>query len=43
MSFLISFIGVVFEAGNEMRETIWSDFVAEQKWKMERKMSGFSS
>ena len=27
---LINFIGVNFEAGNETREKIWSDFVAEQ-------------
>ena len=30
-SFLINFIGVIFEAGNETREKIWSDFGAEQK------------
>ena len=32
--FLINFIWVIFEAGNETREKIWSDFVAEQnkKW-----------
>ena len=29
--FLINFIGVIFEAGNETREKIWSDFGAEQK------------
>ena len=29
--FLINFIGVNFEAGNETREKIWSDFDAEQK------------
>ena len=28
---LINFIGVTFEAGNETREKIWSDLVAEQK------------
>ena len=28
--FLINFIGVIFEAGNETREKIWSDFGAEQ-------------
>ena len=28
--FLINFIGVIFEAGNETSEKIWSDFVAEQ-------------
>ena len=35
--FLINFIGVIFEAGNETREKIWSDFGAKQKWKAERK------
>ena len=30
MFFLINFIGVIFEAGNETREKIWSDFGAEQ-------------
>ena len=29
--FLINFIGVIFEAGKETREKIWSDFGAEQK------------
>ena len=29
--FLINFIGLNFEAGNETREKIWSDFGAEQK------------
>ena len=29
--FLINFIGVIFEAGNETHEKIWSDFCAEQK------------
>ena len=29
--FLINFIGVIFEAGNETREKNWSDFGAEQK------------
>ena len=29
--FLINFIGVNFEAGNETREKIWSDFGAEKK------------
>ena len=29
--FLINFIGVIFEAGNETREKIWSGFGAEQK------------
>ena len=27
---LINFIGVIFEAGNETRKKIWSDFGAEQ-------------
>ena len=27
----INFIGVIFEAGNETREKIWSDFGAERK------------
>ena len=39
--FLINFIGVIFEAGNETREKICSDFDAEQKWRAERKESGF--
>ena len=43
MFFLIIFIGVIFEAGNETREKIWSDFGAEQKWRAERKESGFCS
>ena len=29
--FLINFIGVIFEAGNETREKNWSAFGAEQK------------
>ena len=29
--FLINFIGVIFEAGNETREKILGDFGAEQK------------
>ena len=41
--FLINFIGVIFEAGNETREKIWSDFGAEQKLRAERKESGFCS
>ena len=41
--FLINFIGVIFEAGNETRERIWSDFGAEQKRRAERKESGFCS
>ena len=28
--FLINFIGVIFKAGNETREKIWSGFCAEQ-------------
>ena len=35
--FLINFIGVIFEAGNETREKIWSDFGADQKLRAERK------
>ena len=35
--FLIYFIGVIFEAGNETREKIWSDFGAEQKLRAEQK------
>ena len=41
--FLINFIGVIFEAGNETRKKIWSDFGAEQKLRAERKESGFCS
>ena len=41
--FKINFIGVIFEAGNETSEKIWSDFGAEQKWRAERKESGFCS
>ena len=41
--FLINFIGVIFEAGNETREKIWSNFGAEQKLRAERKESGFCS
>ena len=29
--YLFNFIGVIFEAGNEMREKNWSDFSGEQK------------
>ena len=29
--FLVNFIGVIFEAGKETREKIWSDFGGEQK------------
>ena len=29
--FLINFIGVIFEAGNETREKIWGDFGTERK------------
>ena len=32
---------MIFEAGNETREKICSDFDAEQKWRAERKESGF--
>ena len=36
--FKINFSGVIFEAGNETREKIWSDFAAEQqKRRAERK------
>ena len=28
---------MIFEAGNETREKIWSDIGAEQKWRAERK------
>ena len=42
-SFFKSIFGVNFEAGNETREKIWSDFGAEQKWRAERKKSGFCS
>ena len=31
MFFLINFIGVIVEAGNETRKKIWSDFGAEQR------------
>ena len=34
---------MIFEAGNETREKIWSDFGAEQKWRAEQKESGFCS
>ena len=34
---------MIFEAGNETREKIWSDFRAEQKWRAERKESDFCS
>ena len=34
---------MIFEAGNETREKIWSDFGAEQKWRAERKECGFCS
>ena len=30
-SFLINFIGVIFEAGNETREKMWSDYGVELK------------
>ena len=38
--FLINFIGVNFEAGNETRKKIWRDFVAEQNEEWSEK-SGF--
>ena len=41
--FKINFIGVIFEAGNETREKFWSVFGAEQKWRVERRESGFCS
>ena len=34
---------MIFEAGNETREKIRSEFGAEQNWKAERKESGFYS
>ena len=34
---------MIFEAENETREKIWSDFGAEQKLRAERKESGFCS
>ena len=37
--FLINFIGVIFEAGNETREKIWGDFVAEQNEEWNEKES----
>ena len=40
--FLFNFIGVIFEAGNETREKIWSDFLAEQNEERSEK-SGFCS
>ena len=39
--FLINFIAVIFEAGNETREKNWSDFGAEQKLRADRKESCF--
>ena len=39
--FKINFIGVNFEAGNETRDKIWSDFVAEQNEKCSEKRVGF--
>ena len=35
--FLFNFIGVNFEAGNETREKIWSDFVGEQNEELSEK------
>ena len=43
MFFLINFIGVIFEAGNETREKIWSDFVAEQNEEWSEKRVVFCS
>ena len=34
---------MIFEAGDETREKIWSDIGAEQKYRAERKESGFCS
>ena len=42
MVFKINFIGVNFEAGNETREKIWSDFVAEQNEEWSEKGVVFS-
>ena len=36
--FLINFIGVIFEAGNETREKIWSDFGAEHEERSEKRV-----
>ena len=41
--FLMNFIGVNFEAGNETREKICSDFVAEQNEKWSKKRVVFCS
>ena len=41
--FLINFIGVIFEAGNETREKIWSDFNAEQNEERSEKRVVFCS
>ena len=41
--FLINFIAVNFEAGNETREKIWSDFVAEQNEEWSKKRVVFCS
>ena len=41
--FLINFIGVNSEAGNETREKIWSDFVAEQNEEWSEKRVVFCS
>ena len=43
MLFLIKFIGVNFEAGNETREKIWSDFVTEQNEEWSEKRVVFCS
>ena len=41
--FLINFIGVNFEAGNDTREKIWSDFGAEQNEEWSEKSVVFCS
>ena len=42
-SFFNQFIGVSFEARNETREQIWSDFVAEQNEEWSEKRAVFCS
>ena len=39
--FLINFIGVKFEAGNEKREKMWSYFAAEQNEEWSEKRAAF--
>ena len=39
--FLITLVGLNFEAGNGARENFCSGFSLEQNWKVERKESGF--